>query len=1080
MIHGAVRSLFRTLGALVVGLLIVLPLIAWRLSSGPIALDFLTPYIEEALTAKDGGVSVRLDTTVLALGQEDRMVEIRAVNVKAFAGSSDQPIATVPEMALTLNARALLNGVLAPNSVRLMRPRLHLVRDVDGHFQWGVGEHTSSGSDDVMRQLIDAVVGEPDPAQPGRHLQRAAIVDADVQVDDLRLGTSWHAPDTDVELRRVSQGLALAARTVLDLNGEAGSVVLRGTYAKASDVVEAEMWLSGIRPAAFAALGGPLAHAKALDLPLAGAVRGRGTVAGAIESLSFELAAGSGTVDLPAPLNINRKVEALTLRGQASDHLKHIRLDEFALDLGTTKLAVSASVDGFGGPTEIKVDARVHNVPFDDLPHLWPAGAAHNAREWVTQNLSKGVVHEARATVSARSPAGTFDDVVVDKVDGELRGEGVTVNYLRPMPVVRNARAVATFDASDFRIAVKGGEVYGLKLQDGTIVLSGLDKADQFADIDLVIAGPVPDALKLIDNKPLRYAQALGIDPATVGGEAVTRLKLKFPLLANLKLDDLAVKVHSSTKGVSIPNVVLGQNLSKADLEIDVDAKGLDASGSIVLGTIPAELKWRENFATKNVPFRSRYQVQAPRVEEDQRKALGLDGPPFVAPFIAGPVGAQVVATLYGGGRGDIEAKVDLSPAHMTLPGLGWRKEERTTGGAQVLVKLDKNKLAAVPYFVVNAADLQASGSVAFNPEGGIRRVDFSRVVYGGRTEAEGSIGFKSGTLDIAVRGPSFNAEPLVGSDDTQTPAEADAEAARRQGPRKKAELPPMVINAQFKTMWLSKDGKLSNATAFLARDADDWRNMNIRGSVAEGKGGEGKGFTLQMQPAGANRRSLKIASDDAGAVLRAFDTYEHMVGGRLEVDAAYDDSRDDQPLSGVVRVSDYQIVNAPVLARLLTVAALTGILDVLKGEGVNFSNLDAPFTLTDGLLTVKDARAYGSALGLTAKGQIDLERSRMALEGTVVPAYALNSALGKIPLLGWLITGGEKGGGLVAFNYTMKGPSQDPSVTVNPLSALTPGFLRNLFNIFDDGSETEARRRQAPPPPAPAPPQIPAPDRLQ
>ena len=99
MVHGAVRSLFQLLGALVVGLLIALPLFVWRLSSGPIKLDFLTPYIEEALTAKDGGLSVRLDTTVLALGSGDRMVEIRAIDVKAFAGNADQPIATVPEVA---------------------------------------------------------------------------------------------------------------------------------------------------------------------------------------------------------------------------------------------------------------------------------------------------------------------------------------------------------------------------------------------------------------------------------------------------------------------------------------------------------------------------------------------------------------------------------------------------------------------------------------------------------------------------------------------------------------------------------------------------------------------------------------------------------------------------------------------------------------------------------------------------------------------------------------------------------------------------------------------------------------------
>ena len=70
-------------------------------------------------------------------------------------------------------------------------------------------------------------------------------------------------------------------------------------------------------------------------------------------------------------------------------------------------------------------------------------------------------------------------------------------------------------------------------------------------------------------------------------------------------------------------------------------------------------------------------------------------------------------------------------------------------------------------------------------------------------------------------------------------------------------------------------------------------------------------------------------------------------------------------------------------------------------------------------------------------------------VNGTVVPVYALNSALGRIPLLGGLFSA-ERGGGLFAVNYSVRGPFDNPAVTVNPLSALTPGFLRRLFRIFD------------------------------
>ena len=74
-----------------------------------------------------------------------------------------------------------------------------------------------------------------------------------------------------------------------------------------------------------------------------------------------------------------------------------------------------------------------------------------------------------------------------------------------------------------------------------------------------------------------------------------------------------------------------------------------------------------------------------------------------------------------------------------------------------------------------------------------------------------------------------------------------------------------------------------------------------------------------------------------------------------------------------------------------------------------------------------------------------------MDIEGTIVPAYMFNALLGNIPILGRLFSP-EQGGGLFAATYKVQGPLADPAVTVNPLAALTPGFLRGLFGIFEQG----------------------------
>ena len=1066
MVHGAVRSLFQLLGALFVGLLIAVTVLLWRLTDGPISLSSLVPYIEEALSDPGQGLVVRLDDTVLALGSKGRKLELRAVNVRAYGETSPDPLASIPEMALTLNGRALIRGELAPNSVTLYRPRLSLVRGIDGQIQWGIGQPDQAAAEpgagpDPVRRLLDALMGDVEDGQPVRHLQRASIIDGDLLVQDRLLGTDWHAPDVDVTLKRVEDGVAATARLELDLAGETGSIDGSVAFRKDTGEVTGELFLAGIRPAALARLGGPLTQLKLLDLPLAGTVKASGRVDGTLIRLTLDMAGGAGSLDLPAPVDMHRSVESVSLKLAAGEGLKSVDLTELGIDFGGPKLVLTGHADGLGGASKVELAATLTQVPFDELPKLWPAIVAPNAREWVLKNMSKGMAHEARATFTGRSASGTFEDLAIDHVGGEIRGDGVTVDYLHPMPVVKNAAAVATFDAKDFKIQVKGGDLYGLKAKEGLIVLSGLDQEDQFADIDLTIEGPAQDAMKVIDNQPLRYAKALGIDPGTVGGQAVARVKLNFPLLKALRLDDVGVKVTATVKGVTLPKVVMGLDLNGGTLDLDIDAKGLDAKGPIILGTIEGDLKWRENFS-RNAPFRSRYDVVAPAIDEEQRKELGLDTVPFVAPVLTGPVAAKVSAVLFGGGKGDIEAKVNLSTAQMKLPGLGWRKETRTTGDATVRIKLEDNKLAAVPGFKVIAGDLTANGSVTFTGEGRVHRVNFDRLAYGGRTDVAGYLTLRPDGpgLDVVANGEQFNAESIVSKEDERV---GDFDAVRRVGKPKKADLPPMTVTGAVKTMWLSKGGKLSDATAKLKRDANDWFDVTVDGTLSKGKS-----FHAEIRPSGPKTRTVKVVSDDAGEALRALDTYEHMMGGQLTIEGAYDDSKAEQPLAGKIHIEDYSIVGAPALARLLTVAALTGIVDLLKGEGVGFSTLDAPFTLVDGLLGVKDARAYGAALGITGTGEIDLDAGRIAVEGTVVPAYVLNSALGKIPILGWLVTGGEKGGGLVAFNYSMKGATQDPDVWVNPFSMLTPGFLRNLFNIFDDGSETEARKREETPKPAP------------
>ena len=162
----------------------------------------------------------------------------------------------------------------------------------------------------------------------------------------------------------------------------------------------------------------------------------------------------------------------------------------------------------------------------------------------------------------------------------------------------------------------------------------------------------------------------------------------------------------------------------------------------------------------------------------------------------------------------------------------------------------------------------------------------------------------------------------------------------------------------------------------------------------------------------------------------------------------SFDDSTAAHALTGTTEVTDFRVRNAPALGKLLQAMTLYGLVDVVRGAGLGFASLTVPFVVANNDLELNDARAFSPSLGMTVKGHMDMNAETLDLEGTIVPAYFFNSLLGKIPFVGRLFRG-EEGGGVFAARYTIRGPTADPTVFVNPLSMLTPGFLRGVFGIF-------------------------------
>jgi hypothetical protein len=196
----------------------------------------------------------------------------------------------------------------------------------------------------------------------------------------------------------------------------------------------------------------------------------------------------------------------------------------------------------------------------------------------------------------------------------------------------------------------------------------------------------------------------------------------------------------------------------------------------------------------------------------------------------------------------------------------------------------------------------------------------------------------------------------------------------------------------------------------------------------------------------GSNVLKYNFHASNAGKFFELLNYKSELKDGILSSEGFLGDLDNDNDIMGTVSIDNFKIMKAPLFAELLLAASLTGLTEVLENDGIEFEQLDAQFTAKDNEFLISKSRAFGFSLGLTAEGNINSKEKSINLIGSIVPAYKINTLLNNIPIVGDLLTAREDEG-IFAINYEAIGTWNKPNISINPLTLLTPGIIRNIFN---------------------------------
>ncbi len=730
-------------------------------------------------------------------------------------------------------------------------------------------------------------------------------------------------------------------------------------------------------------------------------------------------------------------------------------------------VTAEARRDGATGWTASATLATEGPIRLGELAHAWPEGLRRNERRWLTTNVTDGTLTQGEWKVEARLPdPADLAGLQVTAVSGTAEARDATVHWLRPVPPVQVPVATASFSLDQILIRAPGGRqpvaspapggapVPTLEMRESTVRFFDFDKFPGQAEIVAQAAGGLPELLTLLRNPRLKLFEKRKLELTALGGQAEARLSLGFQLLDSLPAEELRIRATGRVTDGRLAEGLAGKGVERANLDVTADTEALKVQGTASLGDIALRLGIDMDFrAGPPSQVIERATVTAAQAEPRQLAALGLDAGALLE---GGTVALDIRAEKRRSGQGQAAIRADLSRARLGLAALGWSKAPGVEASAEATLRLDATGVTGIDPIRVDAPDLRLRGSARLGPEFRLNQAQVTEGQLGAsRFAASLARPARAGApWTLALRGPVLDLRPAL---------EADRTPARSGAARDPAD-PPLALDLRFERVVLGGRGELHGVAATARTDEHGvLREAEASGRTAASAEGGGA-LSFSLTPRGQERQ-LRLTAADGGAFLEAVDLTGAIRGGRLSVNATYADPRPGAPLSGTAELDDFVLRDAPGFGKLLQAITVYGVIEAMQGgSGLTFMRLVAPFSLTRQELALTEARAFSASLGLTAKGRILREQKRVELEGTVVPAYFFNQLLGNIPILGRLFSP-ERGGGLFAATYRIQGPLADPTVSVNPLAALTPGFLRGVFGL--GGGEQGGGGTHAAPPPA-------------
>ncbi|NDV88647.1 hypothetical protein GTW51_18250 [Aurantimonas aggregata] len=726
------------------------------------------------------------------------------------------------------------------------------------------------------------------------------------------------------------------------------------------------------------------------------------------------------------------------LEGSVRTATGRIDLEHLALRVGAGELSGHGAVSGFE-PTDrltLRMDANDLAVP--DVKAFWPFFLADGARNWVLAHIDSGgsvtsgsvgldLSIERLGAIMTPDSGPTEDEfkLALDLADVSFRTIG-------EMPLVKSA--TGRIDAKGSMTVVSIESAALLDEADVMILPSSIEfgRTDEgtAALLSLNLAGDATTLLQLANRDPVRALRQTDWQPDEVSGRAELGVGVAFHLpRPPLRADPAAPQTAGSVRleswsvvadvdAVALKRPIAGRSISAMTGIVSVAPGSAIGDVEAMVDGVPATINFSQPLAPNPVGEPSLTVTAS--LEGAQVKTLL----PKLGDMLDGPVSARLTRS---GER--FLGSVDLGSARLSVPAIGWSKGPGVPATLDFEMAMEGDRIV-LPTAELKGEGFSAQGTVELD-SAGLRRMELRRAAFNRDDSVAATIERSDSGYAVTVSGSSLDARAMLGRLKTDWSGSSGGGSAGN-----------LTVSVKVDRL-LGFDGEE------LRDAAISYRNGGRAGLATSltATTPRGSPVSLAVEP-GEVGRAIRLDAGDAGALLRFAGLYKRMAGGSLGLRLT---GNPEGRISGPLSLRDFTLVDEPRLASLVGTSradpnSLAGALGRdLEVSQAYFDTASTGLSWDGNRLVAYDGILRGPIFGSSFEGVIYDTARQIDMSGSFMPAYGVNRLFGAIPFVGGILGNGAEGG-LIGITYRLAGPFGDPTLAVNPISAIAPGIFRRIF----------------------------------